>query len=301
MKNILLHIFFLTFGLISCNSPLPTEIIKPNVQEDTNIKNIEVLSPEPDLFIYNAGYDTLGYVSALPIRKTIISVSGIKTTYKNLTSYRTTAFAVYIDKSQKVETEDGRLLGFASKLIGRTSFNNISSIIIPRIIKYKSRKGLVDTLLGVSHLLTYRRGNNSLFPFPYNSNINYNLKFGNEKNIDINIPTPTEIIGKINVFGRLKNNNLKIEIEWNRADEGKIEIVIGGMNPNSKIPFPLYKFKVRGRNKIIIPKSLVKTFPFDRFKQIMISLVRQKFVGNPTSSKNIVVAQSIHNIKIDVP
>ena len=300
MNKFLLHILLLMFGVISCNNPLPTKIVKPDLPEDAHV-DIEVLSPEPDLFAYDNGYDTLGFVSAFPPDRTVISVSGIKNSYNNLTSHRTTAFAVFIDKNMRIEREDGRLLGFGSRVVGETSFNNIKSRIIPRRIKYRWEENILDTLLGVAHLLTYSHGENALFPFPYKSRVKFRLNpiVGNDSVIDI--PTPTEITGNISATGSLRNHNLRIELEWNRADDGRIEIVVGGMNPNDNAPFPLYKIRVRDGGKILIPRTLMETFPFDRFQQIMFSFSRQKFVGDPLRSENIIVAQSIHNIKFNVP
>ncbi len=123
--------------------------------------------------------------------------------------------------------------------------------------------------------------------------------YGN--NIEIDIPTPTEITGKINASGSLRNRDLKIELEWNVANEGNIVIVVGGINPNDNAPYPLYKIRVRDSGKIKIPRTLMETFPFDRFKQIMFSFSRQKFVADQLESRNIIVAQSIHNIKFNVP
>ncbi|MCF6269961.1 MAG: hypothetical protein L3J41_09630 [Melioribacteraceae bacterium] len=300
MNKFLIHILLLTFGLISCNEPLPTQIIKPDIPEDAQV-DIEVLSPEPDLFTYTNGYDTLGFVFAFPLDRTIINVSGIKNSYKNSTSYRTTAFAVFIDKKLRVERKDGRLIGYGSRLVGETSFNNIRSKVIPRIVRYRWERNILDTLLGVAHLLTYRRGNNSLFPFPYESNVLFKLDPIIGNNSEIRIPTPTEITGKIKATGSLRSRNLKIELGWNSAKDGTIEIVVGGMNPADHVPFPLYKIKVRDSGRVTVPRTLMETFPFDKFKQIVFSFSRQKFVGNPRDSKNIIIAQSIHNIKFDVP
>jgi len=300
MKKYIIHILLLTFGLMSCDKPLPTEIIKPDIPDDANV-DIEVLSPEPDLFTYDIGYDTLGFVSAFPPDISVITVSGIKNSYNNLTFKRTTAFAVFIDTSLRFEREDERVIGFGSRLIGETSFNNIKSWVIPRTKKYRWKGEILDTLLGFSHLLTFNRGNNSLFPFPYESSVKFKLNPIVGNNFEIDIPTPTEITGKINASGSLKNRDLKIELEWNVANEGNIVIVVGGINPNDNAPYPLYKIRVRDSGKIKIPRTLMETFPFDRFKQIMFSFSRQKFVHNQFESGNIIVAQSIHNIKFNVP
>ena len=300
MKKFFIHILFLTLGIISCDEPLPTQIIKPDVPDDVQV-DLEVLSPEPDLFIYNSGYDTLGFISAFPPDKPIINVSGIKNSYKNLTFYRTTVFALFIDKKLRVERKDGRLIGFGSRLVGETSFNNIQSKIIPRIVKYKWENNILDTFLGVAHLLYYNRGSNSLFPFPYESSITFKLNPIVGESSEVNIPTPIEITGKINASGSLRKRNLKIELGWNGTKDGKIEIVVGGMNPTDHVPFPLYKIKVRDSGRVTVPQTLMETFPFDKFKQIVFSFSRQKFVGNPRSSRNIIIAQSIHNIKFDVP
>lgn len=296
MKKFLLHILILIFGIIGCDEPSPTQIIPDEAEVD-----IELLSPEPDLFTYDNGYDTLGFVSSYPPDYTIINVTGIKNSYNNLTFHRTTAFAVFIDKNLRVVREDGRLIGFGSRLIGETSFNDIQSWVIPRNVKYRWDGNVLDTLLGVAHLLTFNRGNNSLFPFPYESSVKFKLNPFVGNNFEIDIPTPTEITGKINASGSLRNRDLKIELEWNVADEGDIVIVVGGMNLEDRAPYPLYKIRVRDSGKIKIPRTLMETFPFDRYKQIMFSFSRQKFVSAQLESGNIIVAQSIHNIKFNVP
>ncbi len=299
MQKTLLYILPLIIIFISCKEPLPTQLVEPNTPNNTKVE-IEPLSPEPDLFAYEGGYDTLGYVPSTPIDKAIINVSGIKSTYKRVTTKRTTAFAIYTNKDKRIERKDKRLIGFFSDYVGETSFNNIKAVAIKRRIKYKWNGSILDTLLGVIHMIPFSRRRTSLYPFPYNSSISFRLKIASG-NRDISILTPTEITGKIKTEGTVGDKNLKINLEWNASRESKITIIIGGMNPNSRAPFPLFKIQVRDNGKVTIPKSLMRTFPFNRFKQVMCSFVRQKFVGNPKHSKEIIVAQSIHNIRFDVP
>ncbi len=299
MQKILLYILPILLIFTSCNEPLPTQLVEPNISDNTKVE-IETLSPEPDLFAYENGYDTLGFVASLPPNKAIISISGIKNSYKRITIKRTTAFAVYINKEKRIERKDGRLLGFASEYVGKTSFNNIKAVVIPRKIKYKWHGNVLDTTLGLAHVISIKRKRNSLYPFPYNSNVKFHLEHA-DGDIEFDIPTPSETTGKVKIEGTTKDKNLKINLFWNGSNEGQIVIVVGGMNPSNRTPFPLYRIRVKDNGRLTIPKSLMKTFPFNRFKQIMFSFVKQKFVGNPSSSKNIVVAQSIHNIKFDVP
>jgi hypothetical protein len=118
--------------------------------------------------------------------------------------------------------------------------------------------------------------------------------------LEINIPTPNEITGHVNISGSIKNRDLKIELEWNAENNGKIEIIVGGMNQQLKTPFPLFKIRVKDNGEITVPRSLIETFPFNKFNQIVFTFARQKFVGDPRVSEKIILAQSIHNIKVDV-
>lgn len=296
-KYFLLVLAFIKFG---CTEPAPTEIYVPEVPSDAQV-DIEVLSPQPDLYVYQNGYDSIGYVAPTPTNKTIINLSGIRNTYKQFTVKRTSAFALFIDESAKAVTPDGRTIGYLSKLIGKVSFNDVKAIPLPRVVKYKWNGAVVDTLLGWVHYFAQKHGTSPLFPFPYNSSVKFKLEpiVGND--IILDIPTPKEIVGKVLVHGTARNKNLKISLKWNSINAKNIVFVIGGMNHGDFSPFPLYKIRVRDTGEVQIPRSLLKTFPFNRFKQMVISFVRQKFVGDQRTGDQIVVAQSVHNIKIDVP
>jgi len=296
-KYFLLVLAFIKFG---CTEPTPTEIYVPEVPSDAQV-DIEVLSPEPDLYVYQNGYDSIGYVAPTPTNKTIINLSGIRNTYKQYTVKRTSAFALFIDESVKATTPDGRTIGYLSRLIGKVSFNNVKAIPLPRIVKYKWNGTVQDTLLGWIHYFSQKYGTSPLFPFPYNSSVKFRLVQFMEENVIIDIPTPEEIIGNVLVQGSVRNKDLKITLKWNPTHVGNIALVVGGMNPNDFSPFPLYRIRVKDTGEVNIPRSLLKTFPFNRFKQMVISFVRQRFVGDPLSGDQIIVAQSIHNIKIDVP
>ncbi len=296
-KYFLLLLAFLKFG---CTEPAPTEIYVSEVPSDAQV-DIEVLSPQPDLYVYQNGYDSIGYVAPTPTNKTIINLSGIRNTYKQFTVKRTSAFALFIDESAKAVTPDGRTIGYLSRLIGKVSFNDIKAIPLPRIVKYKWNGVVQDTLLGWVHYFAQKHGISTLFPFPYNSSVKFKLEPIVGDNVTFNIPTPPEIIGKVLVHGTVQKKDLKITLRWNSVNIGNIVLVVGGINPNEHSPFPLYRIRVKDTGEINIPRSLLKTFPFNRFKQMVISFVRQKFVGDPRTGDQIIVAQSIHNIKIDVP
>lgn len=296
-KYIIIVLALIKFG---CTEPAPTEIYVPEVPSDAQV-DIEVLSPEPDLYVYQNGYDSIGYVTPTPTNKAIINLSGIRNTYKYFTVKRTSAFALFIDENVKAETPDGRTIGYLSRLIGKVNFNDVNAIPLPRRVRYKLDGAVVDTLLGWVHYYAQKNGTSSLFPFPYNSSIKFKLDPILGDDIIFDIPTPEEIVGQVLVNGTVRNNNLKISLRWNSINEGNIVLVVGGMNRNDISPFPLYRIRVSDTGEVAIPRSLLTTFPSDRFKQMVISFVRQKFVGNPTTEDQIIVAQSIHNIKIDVP
>ncbi len=296
-KYLIVLLAIIKFG---CTEPAPTELYVPEVPSDAQV-DIEVLSPEPDLYVYQNGYDSIGYVAPTPTNKAIINLSGIRNTYRNYTLKRTSAFALFIDKNEKALTPDGRTIGYLSRLIGKVSFNNVSAIPLLRRVKYKWDGAVVDTLLGWVHYYAQKNGTSPLFPFPYNSFVGFKLEpiVGND--ILFNMPTPEEIIGQVRIHGTRRDKNLEIKLKWNATHTGTIELVVGGINRNEISPFPLYKIRVKDNGGISIPNSLIRTFPFDRFNQMVISFVRQKFAVDPNINDQIIVAQSIHNIKIDVP
>ncbi|MEN8191704.1 MAG: hypothetical protein ABFS12_02735 [Bacteroidota bacterium] len=297
LKYLVLILIIFTF---SCDEPAPTEIYIPEVPSNAQV-DIEVLSPEPDLYVYQNGYDSIGYVAPTPSNKAIINLSGITNTYKNITVKRTSAFALFVDKSKKVLTPNGRLIGYNSKYIGKVNFNDINALSLPYRVKYRWLGNVVDTTLGWVHYFAQKNGQSLLFPFPYNSSIKFKLDpiIGND--IVFDIPTPYEIIGYVRTRGKPEDDNFEISLHWNSMNERDIAIVVGGMNSTDVSPFPLYKIRVKDTGEISIPKSLLKTFPYGRFNQLVISFVRQKFAVNLSTTDQVVVAQSIHNIKIDVP
>lgn len=302
MKKLSLHIILiLSLIIIGCDQPAPTELYLQNTSSDDQV-DIEVLSPEPDLFVYSDGYDSTGVITARPTNTNIVSISGIKNSYKDYVNRMTYGFALFLDRDQIVETPTGRLLGYRSRTIGKVSFNEVPAIVLPRIVKYRQNGIVKDTLLGTAHILykTNHHAQSSVFPFPYASWINFKLEpfIGNE--INFLMPTPPEITGEVKLQGSKSENNLRINLNWNPEEIGRVEIVIGGMNAGDRKAYPLYRLRLRDNGSFSLPLSLVRSLPLDRFNQLVISFIRKIEIQGPSDKDNYVITQSIHNIGFDV-
>ena len=301
MKKHLLNIGFLVFSLIifnSCDEPGPTELLPDNISVDDEVA-IEVLSPNPDQFVYANGYDSTGITQPTPTSASVITVNDIKNTIENFTFESAFHAAVFFDKQAPIKNNDGKIIGYKTRLIGKTFFNGDSARLAPYVIRYKENGMIKDTLAGFLHLLRInqrrmRNSNNDFIRFRLNPFIG--------QPIDFNILTPPEVTGNVKISGTPGSADFGIDLTWNSAD-APIEIIIGGVLKTRDETFPLYRLRTKDDGHLRIPGRLLREIPFDQFKQLVITFIR-RYRTNITSNSlndNFVTANNIHNIRLPLP
>lgn len=298
--------FLILLFAAACNEPGPTELVR----EETEDFDIEILSPDPDIIPGN--YDSTGIVQNIPRFANIISVNGIKNTFGSNTQTDYYASAEFYDRSDTVRSRNRRMLGFNLRALGRVKFGDLQAKMVHRRIRYLFNGTEIDTTLGIFHELRGRGhgmggpGPGGPMPnidFPYDSKVKFELDPFIGEATSFNIPTPTEISGRIRVLGSTSEKNLRLELSWDNDNNDRVDIVVGGfVDQQTSVPF--YRIKnVRNDGELTIPKELMKNIPFDRFKMLIISFehVKEFRFSNSTLSDNLITSKSIHNIRFNVP
>lgn len=305
MKKIILYILLIvTLAYVGCDNPGPTELIDDSIDSD----QIEVQIIGKDLEneeYYSSGYDTSGVTEDLLKYSSIISVSGIKLTRGAITDRISSAQAIIFDKSKPFKTPNGLTIGYNTIVPGIIKFDDEIARITNYRIRYRESGNLIDTVLGKKYEL-FNLNNRLIydpFIYPYNSSINFSYNpFIGGQNSNFNILTPQEITGSLKVLRQNNQNDFKLEVNWNSAFVDSFSIIIGGVRTLNQKVFPFYKIRTRDDGKLIIPASLLKNIPRDRFDKITITLLRKyDKVTSLHNSDLYVVSQSIHTIIIDIP
>jgi len=282
-----------------CDKPAPTEL----VQEEDPLE-VEIITEDTEDELYSSGYDSTGFVYN-PSRgfANIITVSGIKTSYKNSTFSTSHAQAIFFDKSLQVLSPDGRLIGYNTRILGNVDFNTKRAKLREFRIWFKDRRtgNIKDTLLGYRHVL-HRKPLifDDDFNFQYNSSVNFDFDPVIGNSVHFNIPTPSEINGLVR-FER-HGNNLTGTITWNAAHSEKFEIIIGGSHRGTGKIFPLYRLKTRDDGRLEIPRSLLNHIPLNRFERFVFSIIRKKEFHIENNDNDLfILSQSIHSLVVDIP
>ncbi len=285
-------------GLLSCNEPIPTELLPDDNAIDDELK-VELLSPSPDQFVYDNGYDSTGITQTVPSRASIISVNDIKNTIGNFTLESTFYAAAFFDKSLAIRNNSGTVVGYRTRLIGRAMFNGDTAQIAPYILRYKENGMVKDTLAGTLHLLKLnsRRGRQG-----NGDHVTFRLKPIIGQAIQFEILTPPEVTGSVKTSGSPGQPNFELDLTWNSADS-PLEIIIGGTLKNRDGTFPIYSLKPKDDGNLRIPSNLLRNIPFDQFKSLVITFIRRyrTDIGNNSINDNFVTAHNIHNIYLPVP
>jgi hypothetical protein len=303
-KEIKIILIGLLAGILfaSCKERGPVELIEDDVSFEERL-DIEALSPEPN------GYDSTGIVEPISTFTSLITVSGIQYTYQNTSIYSLYNAAMFFDRSRPIYSYNNRIVGYHLRTLGNVYFNGEEAGEKLYRMKYRALEGEKDTVLGTFQLLARLFSPEGLFAFPYDSYVNFELQsgLGPGSGIDINfdIPTPEKITGEVKIAGSRLRRDVRIDLYWNANPkrDALIEIIIGGSSPQKDGVVPIVRFRTLDDGYLRVPLSIMRSIPFDRHPSLVFTFRRSKYknLQHEKLPDNHIVAQSIHNIKIDVP
>jgi hypothetical protein len=286
--------------LISCDEQAPIELIDDAVQD--NSTSVEII-PETE-----TGYDSTGTIDNevnSGIRFTnVITATGTITTVGSLDTYKNYYSAAFYDRNSPFVINDS-IWGFKGKALGDVFFDDKKAKKILNRIKYTDLGGVKkDTVFGFKHeLISPRWNNQDNADLPYNSLLKFTLNPIIGNSISYSFQTPKMIYGKISIRKSGKNSKSQIRLNWNGFNHGEVKIIIGNMENIGEPIKPLYRFTTRDNGNFIFPEYITNSIDFNQNKTLAVTLIRTKSVDVNSLdglSNSFFIAQSIHNIKINV-
>jgi hypothetical protein len=310
LLQLVLVSIMLALLLISCSEPIITQL-SDDSKNPNNVK-VEIIADKPAVFVYANGYDSTGILQPVLDKSTFISVSGIKNTNYGKRAADDYYFTQFSDKNYPIMSKDKNVIGFTGVNMGEVRFNNLPAQMGANKIQFhdygNGHRQDIDTIVGLNYSYSSKQLNPSqASKFPYNTSISFKLDQSkmtgpNHDTFQFEIPTPIEVTGKVKFQGSSSLKNLEVELEWNGINSGEMEIVLGVFNTKS-LPYPLIRLTGNDNGKIAIPRSIVEKFIADGTQELLVTFIRKKVKEESREffKDNYIVAQSIHNIKIQLP
>ncbi len=294
MKNITLTLL-ISILLFSCGEPLPTELI-----EVTNTSEVEFEAVPPGSA--NLDYDSTGIVDRNIDKSIVVSVVGVRNTNFRTVQTEGYYYAIFNDKSNPVQTANGHMLGYKTLQMNSVFFNNFQARKIDYKLKYKIGSVYLDTLLGVKYFASQRMMNmmGRMNNFPYAGRVNFRVVSGPGRNIEFDIPTPSEIIGRVRLIGNRNASDEYFDLEWNSEGRGRVEIVFATINQNGEVN-PLMKVKGNDNGNMKVPFKVFKNIIDKDNRSLVVSFARKIENTDKFTDDSYIVSESIHNIRIDLP
>lgn len=303
IKKIFLLIFVVVV-LIRCGEPSPTELFLDNATSEENVQ-VEPVSTDKDVSANYSGYDSTGVIDPIINKSTIISVTGVRNTNYGSVQSEGYYYALFNDKSKPVKAQNGKIIGYKSKTFSSVKFNNFEAVQVPNIVHYMDKMIKKDTLLGMKYFAKQRMMGHfgQMSGFPFASKINFRAEENRRSFVQFDIITPSEILGRVNLEGNRARKNLNFVLEWNAKREGVVEIILATIQQNTGETKPLIKLKGNDNGRIKVPFSIIENALLNQNKTIVISFIRkiEKETNYNLLNDTYIVAQSIHNIKIEIP
>lgn len=301
MKAAGLHIviFVLAIVFYSCEKPLPTELYSDPEEQQGNIE-IEVLSGDPESPVVDYTYDTTGVFAPFHKASTVVLYNNIKNTSKGKTSEVTTARAYFYDKSSPIKSK-GRILGYATKASGLVKFGGKIARLDKNILKYKDKGIIKDTVTGPFYHLKKWDGHGDDIAYEFGSKLQFTVEGQGNRDYQQDIYTPAEITGKVEI-NTSSDNVKRFLLTWNKADGGRIEIIIGGLKKEG-ILLPLFRLKTDDDGSLVLPQTLLAKIPaavFERVSFLFIRKVEQSYNTNSVVKDIYFASQSIHSIQVEI-
>ncbi len=293
--------------LVSCGDPSPLEFTESTTTTE-NI-NVGIVPAKPSTYVYSNGYDSTGIVAPFIDKSTIVNVSGIhNSNYSNFTD-GTYYFAIFNDKSKPVMGPNNTVVGYKSRSVNSVFFNNIpAQVESNRMQMMNQQHTKVDTLLGFKYIFSngmgYGMHGGTDNQFPYGSSINVRINDGYNPPFQFDMTTPNKIVGQIKLRGSVSTNNLSMEISWNNISNDSISVIIGTVNQSFGDANPLFIFRAANTNILKVPWSILEKIQYNQSKFLVVTLIKRIIKGIPYNAvlkDSYIAAQSIHNIKVDIP
>jgi hypothetical protein len=286
----------------ACNERGPIELRDDDVSFDEPTDIVE-LAPQP------SGYDSTGIVDPPHLYTSLVAVSGIQNSYKNISIHSIYNTAMFFDRTRPVYDPNNDIIGYHLNPLGNVFFNGEQGREKQYRMRYRSHDGERDTLLGRYHVVSRLFSPDGFFAFPYDSYVNFELQSGSGQgpglNISFDIPTPEKVNGEVKIIGSRKRRDIKIDLYWNPnvRKDALLEIIIGGTSPHKDGVVPIVKFRTPDDGYLRLHHSIMRSITEERHPALVFTFRRvlYKNVQHDKLPDNHIVAQSIHNIKIDVP
>lgn len=301
MKNFIRIIFILLFAF-GCKEPAPTELINNSLEDFVQINPI---STDVDENLNIAGYDSTGITNPFMNKSTIVSITGVRNTnYGNLQS-EGYYYAVFNDKAKPVKVKNGKMIGFKSKSYFSVRFNNYEAMQVPNIVKYREGGIIKDTVLGIKYFVKHRMMGHfgQMQGFPFSSKIDFKVYESGNSFVQFDISTPAEILGKVSLDVNRAGKSQSLILEWNALKDDNVEIILAEWEQANNNTEPLLKIEGNKNGKVKIPLSIIENVLRTQKKIIVISFIRKiiREINNNLLDDTYIVAQSIHNIRIQIP
>ena len=301
MKKLSLYFGILLLSgllILGCDKPAPTELV-----QDQNQLQVQVIAKDTQDEFYSNGFDTTGVATDLSKLQNVITITGAKITYKNITAKASLAQTIFFDMQRPVHTQRGRTIGYKTDTLGTVKFNGITAKQIPLRVMFRDHGIFGDSLLGNRYVL-YSGRNNIVDPFNYapGSFVSYSFQPHMGKSISFNIRTPAEINANVKMKGSRKNNNLEATLEWDNSSADPVEIILGAWVRNSNLAFPLYRIKPKDNGRVKLPASLLNSITQDKFDKFIFTFIRRNEGTQPFLNNRLhIKSQTIHTIIVDIP
>lgn len=293
---------FLAVSFTGCDKFGPTELIDNSGNSDNF--EIEVIGNEPDNEYYSNGYDTSGITTDFRLHSNLISISGIKITRGDKNIDISSAQAIFADTSKPVFSPNGRLIGYNTTIPGIIRFNSEQARLVNFRIRFRESGVLIDTVLGMKYELFNSSGKffNDQFVFPFNSSVVFSFNPFFSQPLQFDIATPEEVTGSVRLIRNQAQNRFHAELNWTAENKNNFSIIIGGIRTSTQQVFPFFRIKTSDDGSLLLPASLFKNIPKERFGKLSITFMR-KYENDVQSIDDTfhISSQSIHTIIVDIP
>lgn len=301
-KHFLYILIVLAFFYSGCDKPGPTELVDdPN--ESDNLQ-VEIIGKDLDNEFYSNGFDTSGVVENIQDYSSIISVSGIKLTHNGITDNISAAQTYLFDRTKPFRSPHGIIIGYNTITPGIIKFNDVTARLTNYRVRYREAGVLIDTVLGKKYELFNINGRslNDPFIFPYNTTVTvlWNPFIGPSSSFDI--ITPKEITGNVKIVSLPGQNKYRAELTWQGENVNNFSIILGGVRNSNQQVFPFFRIKTKDDGSLVIPSTILKNIPRDRFNKISLTFIRKyDKLTQLQNSELYVSSQSIHTIIVEIP